>query len=401
MVAVLWSASAFGAEIPRCRLVIPAGPFEEMLERTGNAALLAMHRVDPRFLAGKVVVSKSDPEARLTISLVADARTTEVDAYTGCVGHSGKDDKRQAARDPISIRGVCNAGGTPDHPELRCSFGALQALVGRDVSSDMTSGTLLFLFAHELSHLSLGHGGDFAGAPIAIDRAASLQDKRVKLKDACGSWSRDQEAEQAADDRALVVIRGSVAEDGFWNPALGRRVGVLGAANAAESQAEHLADWERSWVVTAGERPMLLAALSDPMATTGTRYVTWAVERTICDVLEPGSGTLVLPSLYGDHPQDSRRLAKLIETLQKTARSVSDEAPSPALPMDMRQTMSLGAAIAAADASEYQNFFEAFAKQFCARAEAEWPSEVSACRRVSRLPSTQSRAKAAHRRVHR
>lgn len=118
------------------------------------------------------------------------------------------------AKDDISVNGICQVerARPPSAARIRCSAGALEILL-ENSSPALWDIPLLYVFAHELSHVARGHTkGAFLPAPAAISLQSSPRDRAGSVVGYCNDFvARDpksrQQQEIQADEDALRVLR--------------------------------------------------------------------------------------------------------------------------------------------------------------------------------------------------
>src|SRR5262249_1228770 len=132
--------------------------------------------------------------------------TGDVDVH-GCITNLGS--KGGGPLDSVSVRGIC----VSSEGRIFCSAGAISAILGIGREG---APFLLFLLAHELTHIALKHPGAMMnGQSFAVD----LDEPREKrLSDLTAACIRDEEQiarETAADEGAFEVISSAFTEPPF------------------------------------------------------------------------------------------------------------------------------------------------------------------------------------------
>ena len=273
-------AQSSDTPVPACRLEAPNAA---ILGLTANEALRRIKMRHP-IAADRITVNPLRRSPReLPLYVVSDARTGDVDRR-GCIVNLGG--RRGDALDPISVRGICVAS----EGRIFCSAGAISAVLGTGREG---APFLLFLLAHELTHIALDHPGAMMnGQSFAVD----FRDPRAKrLSDLTAACLRDEEQiarETAADEGAFEAVSSAFAEPPFasgTDPAL-----------SLIDNAELVYQSYRRLLVWAADYYGATSALVEPG------------RHSACEVLGDGSGRIEMPELGGSHPHSWRRLGSFV-----------------------------------------------------------------------------------------
>lgn len=279
--------------LPACRVV---GTTPKIVTDTAELALAALQedttiRIPP-------LSFEPDRPGSITLRLIEDALRGETDAG-GCLigGRSAigpttvieldgdEPQKDERPLDVWSVRGVCQAQAN----EIRCSRSAVELLVIQDLSGSI-SPTLLYIFAHELAHIALGHSrgaaadsfpGSSEASPALVERAMQACDgddamrKRESEADrlALSAFSRLVESHRESDDTSYQDLFQGVRTLYSW------------------------LKWTPGQLVGERER--------------GHR---------LCDVLRAGERNVVFPLYRGGHPRWAARTARVVEASSQSGQ---------------------------------------------------------------------------------
>lgn len=193
---------------PACRVV---GATPRIVTDTAELALAALQ--EETTISVPPMSFEPDRPGSITLRLIEDALQGETDTG-GCLikGRSAigpttvialNGDEPQKDERPLdvwSVRGACQAQAN----EIRCSRSAVELLVVQDLSGSI-SPTLLYVFAHELAHIALGHsrGAAADSFPGSGDARASVVEQAMR---ACDGDEAMRTRESEADRLALSAF---------------------------------------------------------------------------------------------------------------------------------------------------------------------------------------------------
>lgn len=268
-------------------------------------------------------------------------------------------------RDEESVTGLCEALPVAGTAVMRCSADGLAALTAEDRRRGRTPLALIYVLAHELSHVVHGDGRNFLPEAVTLDLTSPPDVKWRTAGRGCDVPSlRNKEVlafERRADDDALETLKAVVLEDAINDPTQDRAVSFAAASVGVWIASEGVSAWARRWQHGA----MLPSALADAPLAPDAAYTRWAADRTLCDVLEQSKGYLLVPTFNGTHPSEPARLALISGALAAGAPRfagvsgvLSDEV--------QRLTARLGPISAVID-RQRRDFYESFGEALCQR----------------------------------
>jgi hypothetical protein len=266
--------------------------------RSLSRRVLAVYGRTLPISARDVQVNAPAPDG-LTFLLIRDGAVGHVDAR-GCLQTEAPAGP-EGILDPLSVDQVCDALGR----RIRCSADGIASLRIDARPLDM-SPALLFLVAHELAHVALGHSGRF-GEPLgALSLSLDRQTKLKVLGNQCRKDVDELRKEIAADELAQSALAELLTEPPFLEPVAGRGGSLTFSAARIRHEAAALDRWGRRRV----------GAPSDKVLSLG--------KGALCTVLRARTGGVALPPLGGAHPHGERRLANLSARLRGAAAKVSN-----------------------------------------------------------------------------
>jgi hypothetical protein len=341
------------AHPPPCRLDSGAAEAVRGLGRKVLAIYARTHSLPAR----EVQVNAFSGEG-LSFLLVRDARAGQTDAQ-GCIVPDRAGAAARGSLDPWSVDEVCAA----EKREIRCSANAVESLRVQGASLD-ASPALLFIVAHELAHVALGHPGRFGETLGVLDLGLASDEKIAVLAKLCGTKPAVLAHERAADELAQSALSEILVEPPFLEPAAGWGGSLTFSAARIRRETEALDAW--------GLRRVGAAAGSKISLDGGT----------LCALLRARTGGATLPALGGTHPQGERRVADLSARLRAAAARMGNaplvDATHPGSAMgnfpDLARTVGdISAFLDANDANAADGASDAFCKQVYA-AEAALPA---------------------------
>ncbi len=342
---------------PPCRLV----PIDEVRFRAALARakdrLAGCRGLDTSF-ANRVLINPATADARsgadLVIEIVQDATATQ--APKGCLV-PGAQGRPGESKDPVSVSGLCvSQPGAPGRaPRIRCSAGALARILGHS-TTERWDIPLVYVLAHELSHVAHGHArGAFLPAPATVSLMRPLADRISGVGNLCNEIAKEdprgpRQQEIEADADALWVVRIELDDVGAAGPgchvptARGgvgehphddltgapdelppKRIprGRLGSASALMEQFRALAEDLAEWESTFGSKSVIPAELTEPpLAAPDRLSADRAAGNILCRLVEetPRDARFHLPTLPGvTHPDGSYRLSQVSHAIDRIA----------------------------------------------------------------------------------
>jgi hypothetical protein len=328
------------------------------------------------------VDNPSEDKTRLYVEIVTDLPATAADA-SGCAQQGVLRPQEPTSRDAWSIQGICKARGN----RVRCSAGALSTLLEIHKERERPSATLLYIVAHEVAHIALGHTGRFTD-PLSDDIPSSGS-KRARLKDLenrCDRVSEQLNEELAADAEAIKLLQQALVRPPYVDPLVAARSSVLFDAQRIETSISALLAWEGRWVDLRG--PGIPAAIETPQLPASDAYVTWSRDRLMCDAMSAPPGSMRVPLFATTHPDPLRRASLVAEALQAVAQKLPNAVPlaQPPAPAPLSRLLGDVADAQASLAVEEAAFREKLAEQFCAHVRERVQKGPPACRAVPRTP---------------
>ena len=308
------------ARTPDCRL---AANYRTEVERALSDAADAYRREGralpfTRFTFGGAATVAP---ATLRVEIVTDAAAGEVNAQ-GCPG-ARRGGRGAREPDDYTVRGVCEV--EPESNLLRCSRGALAAVLGSEQPDAPASAALLYVIAHELGHILQQKSGHFSGRVQTIDLASTAERKLTQLRRGCERALEARE-EQEADEMALRVLAAKLDGPPYREPALNPRGSLLWQIDRIRLAAARVQQWRGR---IGGEAPAGPHELFDPDAPrslpASDAYVAWAAARFLCDVFGRTRGTIRYPLRETTHPSAEKRMGRVAEALVARATRASDE----------------------------------------------------------------------------
>ncbi len=281
--------------------------------------------------------------------------------------------KPRCAR-PTDLPSVCRVERVEEaRAVVRCSAKALRAL---DLAPGSPDPAILFVVAHEVAHVLLGHGGDFIDPTLVVDRATPVGSRLSKIIEGCTSREESVKAEEAADAEALRVLERAISEpaytEEFVQPAA-RRTLFVGRLRQAAA--------ELAAVSAPDSSAQLPEVLDSPRLPVDEAYVAWASERVLCDAVH-AKKPLLVPLRNTTHPDAASRMAALSERLTGgTAAAGEREAGRPVSHL----LSSLGSVFERIDADEAE-FRAGLIPAMCTRARLARAQSPLDCGKVSKEP---------------
>jgi hypothetical protein len=328
------------APVPECRLDSTDAKLVEQVAMLGLQQL----RGEGMLTAQQVAVNRTDAPGMLKVLVVKDG-------WMGMVGSGGcptstAPPEPGAEPDALSVSGVCTVYGAT---EIRCSSGAIHALLKADRDGVLGHPALLFVLAHEMAHIALGHIGHFTDGRLTLDLSASEQEKVSSLVRSCRMDDTLREQEGSADARAERVMQALMPQPPFVDPLLGPQVSAKVNAGRVFESARELGLW---------------------MQRLG-QGVVGPDDMRVCRLMKPGTGTISIAIAGGSHENSLRRISRLTVAIHRVAEKLSlksqvgDEHPAKdmgnALEV-MGAVQDLDATVRATKALGVELFFENFCK---------------------------------------
>lgn len=252
---------------------------------------------------------------------------------------------KKQARDPLTVTGGCAVIQYDSPPVIHCSAGAAKILLTETASASVPTAALMFVIAHEITHIRQGAEGAFYGGAGLVDLSLPAERKLRLVSNQCLRAATSGEREQEADEAALKLIEAALpGMNKELPPGLSRlyHVDQMGYA------ASYMAQWSGFWgdsikgILHPVHRRMNLNSVAD---------VAQRARQFVCDVARPGRGTVVFPMAQGSHPGLARRIS-LISS--KLAANPALAAPTSDPMADLQTTISLTLANVDQRTSRYQ-----------------------------------------------
>ena len=268
--------------------------------RAFSRRVLALYARAHSVPAHEVQVNMLAPEG-LGFLLVRDGKRGQIDAR-GCPLPEPAGTPPGGTLDAWSVDEVCSA----ERHVIRCSANAVASL-RTDAGPLDSSPALLFLVAHELAHVALGHPGHFGERLQMLDLTLDPREKVGILAKLCGEDPVTMAQERAADELAQSALAELLVEPPFLEPVAGRGGSLALSATRMRHETEALERWGRQRIG----------------APAGTKISLG--ESTLCTLLRSQTGGAVLPTLGGTHPRGERRLADLSARLRGAAARLDNK----------------------------------------------------------------------------
>ncbi len=315
----------------------------------------------------------------LHVELVRDAARDAVDAE-GCPrGEPASADSGE--RDERSVDALCQALPVAGVGIIRCSAEGLAALTAEDRRRQRSSPALIYVLAHELSHLVHGDGRSFLPAAQVVDLAVPASAKWNVVTLGCDPRSKRTAAtlayERRADEDAMKVLEDLVLADAAGDPPQDAAVSIASASMSVWIAAESVQRWARRWEHGA----MLPRAIVEAPLAPDDAYVRWSVDRVLCDILTETHGYVIVPTFNGTHPSEPERLALISTGFARVAPRFHPVAG--ALPDHVQEmTARLGGINAVVD-QQQRAYYEAFGTTLCSRTDRNDRPDCSSVAEVS------------------
>lgn len=357
----LTQAEASG--IPDCRLDNTLAP---AVTQAAMDALRGFEAINKKLGFERVIIAPAKPNANdLTIELVLDAEDNSVDK-TGCFKKTIKHRIGNWVSNPdaITVSGVCYIAG---QNAIRCSADALRKSSSLEFQTPTVSATLLYVMAHELSHLRLGHLLYFNSAGNTLNRAAPLEDKYVALEDMCGTGNTSIEIE--ADIQAAEILSNVLQHEPYRQELLSPRASLMSQVFQLRASADSLEKWPLSQSVSG----VLIDIIETLPLPASNRSIEQASHKIICETLKKTKGYIRIPVLRSSHPDTVSRLKSIADMLEKKALYLSEISPDSAtqpLPPSMHPLIMDVSDITLAVEVEYIKMYKELVKKTCALSNA-------------------------------
>lgn len=313
LLVILFGAVALplAAQTPACRLTTEGA---EQVRTTIAVALANWPSDAGRLPFAQAVVNRAPSNAQdLAVEIVTDVPAGRADPRGCAMAFQIAD--RQNGPDEVSVKGVCTAVLTPQ-AMMRCSGGALSALIRSERNRNRPSPALLYVISHELGHIAERKIGQFSGAGILVNLAATHEAKWRQLTSACRSNDQSvRAAEDRADAIALGVLAKALGANGYRDPLLSARASLYMQVHSIRVAADALSTSEQTWVRKAAW-PKLW---EEPKLPGSPDYVAWATDRLLCDVLDAKRGQAIVPVFQSDHADDAVRLFTISDRIRQRA----------------------------------------------------------------------------------
>jgi len=307
---------------PQCRLQdVHKSAVHDALQRA-----LKVLDPDQKTVSAVSINSYQNGDGTLNIQIITDADFRRVD-HQGCAPKVTEEIDVVADRFTQSTSGMCAVEFTPA-PLLKCSASSIDLLMKDAKDPYHPSESLLYILAHELSHVLHHDKAAFAPLLVRIALSDAVEQKWSSLRDVCRDQAQSFPLEVRADDEAITVLSKLLVKPPYKDSTLTPAASLGMAVGRLRLTADHL----QASTLNTGEKRRLPRSLVDPHLPSSQAEVHEKGDRALCEVLTENEGELVMPMAGGSHPDAARRMRAISKRLAEFARSLPASPPAPGTP---------------------------------------------------------------------